>query len=206
MTDNRKTGDGKAGQGSDAKLGLHIKDDLDVIEVVPVLKNKVPSTEVPAGGFEDLTLEAVDEDGDVSTPSDAGNRDQAVVGEANLPVRAEGAGGGELRAYSGNMVEEAVDTKRLKGRMGDKMVSMGLITEDQLNVGLQEKKVSNKMLGEIFVELGFINEVELTAFLSESSGFELFDPKNTIVDGDVLALIEKEVALKYNILPLSRSI
>ena len=41
-----------------------------------------------------------------------------------------------------------------KGRMGERMVAMGLITEDQLNVALQEKKISGKMLGEILVELG----------------------------------------------------
>ena len=45
-----------------------------------------------------------------------------------------------------------------KGRMGERMVHMGLISDDQLNVALQEKKISGKMLGEILVDLGFIEE------------------------------------------------
>lgn len=92
---------------------------------------------------------------------------------------------------------------RKKGRMGDRMVELGLITEDQLNVALQEKKISGKMLGEIFVELGFITEQVLIKFLSETSGYELFDPKSIIVDGDTLAMLDKKIAQKMNVLPVS---
>lgn len=139
--------------------------------------------------------------------------------EASLPARyvrpeeknkSDAAGKGALKTYSRDIT--ATDDSaggnrdiRKKGRMGDRMVAQGLITEDQLNVALQEKKVSNKMLGEILVDLGFISEDALTAFLAESSGFELFDPKHTIVDGDALALVDKAIAIKHNMLPVSLS-
>lgn len=125
-------------------------------------------------------------------------------GDDQLPATMGGTGKSkELKTYAGNMMTESEGSQRLKGRMGDKMIAIGLITEDQLNVALQEKKISGKMLGEILVELGFITEEALTAFLADSSGFELFDPKTTIVDGDALALLEKDIALKHNILPIS---
>ncbi len=89
-----------------------------------------------------------------------------------------------------------------KGRMGERMVAMGLITEDQLNVALQEKKISGKMLGEILVELGFIDEDALSVFLAETSGFGVFDPSNTIVDGDALALLDKKIAVQHQVLPI----
>jgi general secretion pathway protein E/type IV pilus assembly protein PilB len=115
--------------------------------------------------------------------------------------------GQELRTYATGLQRKGASDDdrdiRKKGRMGDKMVEMGLITEDQLNVALQEKKISGKMLGEILVDLGFLNEEMLTSFLAESSGFDLFDPKNTIVDGDALALLEKNIAIKYSVLPVS---
>ena len=129
--------------------------------------------------------------------------------DANLPVqyRQQGGDNRALKTYSSNLqkAEESDSEVRKKGRMGDRMVAQGLITESQLNVALQEKKISGKMLGEILVELGFITEDVLTRFLAESSGFELFDPKHTIVDGDALSLLEKKVALKYNMLPISKS-
>ncbi len=91
------------------------------------------------------------------------------------------------------------------GRIGDRLVAMGLITLDQLNVALQEKKISGKMLGETLVELGFIDEAMLTSFIAESSGHEVFDPKHTIVDGEALARVEKKDAIKLQILPVSIS-
>lgn len=89
------------------------------------------------------------------------------------------------------------------GRIGDRLVSLGIITEDQLRVALQEKKVSGKLLGEVLVALSFIDDETLSGFLAESSGFGVFDPKHTILDGQALSLIEKPLAIKHQILPVS---
>ena len=159
--------------------------------------------------FQDMTLQ---DDIVVDYEVEGANTKKAPTAEELLPVRYDSVQAGKsksLKTYSRNMLAEAEGegkgNVRIKGRMGDRMVAMGLITEDQLNVALQEKKISGKMLGEIFVELGFISEEALTAFLAESSGFELFDPKHTIVDGDAIALLEKALAIKFNILPISIS-
>lgn len=92
-----------------------------------------------------------------------------------------------------------------RGRLGDRLVGMGLITADQLNVALQEKKVTGKMIGTVLVDLGFISEEILSKVLAETSGFGVFDPKATIVDGEALNLIDKQTAVKYQILPISIS-
>ncbi len=106
-------------------------------------------------------------------------------------------GGGAEGAFSG--VLEG------KGRMGERMVSQGILTVEQLNVALQEKKISGKMLGQVLVELGFIDEPTLTAFIAHDAGFEVFDAKSTIFDGDALSLMSKDEAKKMRILPVSYS-
>lgn len=88
-------------------------------------------------------------------------------------------------------------------RLGDRLVAMGVITNTQLNVALQEKKISGKMLGEVMVDLGFVTADTLTSVLAEASGFGVFDPKNTIMDGEVLEMIGKDVAVKHKILPVA---
>ena len=175
--------------------------------------------------FQDLTLEGEVIDGDVIeqepekevTEKEVTQAEPSESTESNdeqLPARYDPAQnqeqqestGRELKTYSGEIAvseEQDGDDIRRKGRIGDRLVDMGLITEDQLNVAVQEKKISGKLLGEVMVDLGFIDEETLSAFLAESSGFELFDPQNTIFDGDVLALIEKNVAVKHQILPVS---
>lgn len=133
-------------------------------------------------------------------------------GETGL-VRTSGGGDGGVPTYEGEtglapVGGEAQGGKQGgggKGRIGEQLVAMGMLTEDQLNVALQEKKFSGKMLGAILVELGFIDEETLTSFLAESSGHEVFDPKSTIVDGQALEKLPKEEAIKHQVLPVSIS-
>lgn len=108
------------------------------------------------------------------------------------------SGAGDLVA-----VRKPAEEDSPKGRIGERLVSIGLITKDQLNVAIQEKKISGKMLGQVLVDLKFITEETLSAFLAESSGFEVFNPKVTVIDGAALALIEKSAALKHQVLPVS---
>lgn len=88
-------------------------------------------------------------------------------------------------------------------RIGDELIQMGVITPDQLNVALQEKKINGKMLGQTLVDLGFIDSEILSGFLAETSGVIVFDPKATILDTDALSLIDKKMALKHMMLPFA---
>lgn len=123
--------------------------------------------------------------------------------------KAPSSGGGSQGFDSMSMtLQKKLDSEAdlgSKGRIGDRLIASGIITEDQLNVALQEKKVSSKMLGNIMVDLGFISEDVLATFLAETSGLEVFDPKHTIVDGEVLKLIDKTLAVKHQVLPIART-
>ncbi len=142
--------------------------------------------------------ESDDSGGVVATPSEENDsKPSEATGTALQTV------GGGLQTQGDASSNGAEEPGIGKGRMGERMVAMGLITDDQLNVALQEKKISGKMLGEILVELGFIEEDALTLFLAESSGFGVFDPRNTIVDGQALALLDKQVAAQHQVLPIS---
>ncbi len=88
------------------------------------------------------------------------------------------------------------------GRIGDMLVERNLISKDQLDLAFQEKSKSNKLLGELLVELGFITEQVLSAVLAESSGFQRFVPGSTMVEGEALALLPKEAATRYRAFPV----
>ncbi len=122
------------------------------------------------------------------------------VEEKSRQLVRTGGSGGALTEATG---PDGQPQQGTGGRMGERMVAQGLITNDQLNVALQEKKVTGKLLGEVLVDLGFIDEETLSAFLAQSSGFGVFDPKNTILDGEALTLIDKALAVKHQVLPVS---
>ncbi|MBI1328139.1 MAG: type II/IV secretion system protein [Alphaproteobacteria bacterium] len=88
-------------------------------------------------------------------------------------------------------------------RLGERLIEKGLINNEQLNIALREKKTSGKLLGEVMVDLNFVTEDVLTQVLAEASGYEVFDLKTTIFDGDALKLLKKEDAKRYNALPIS---
>ena len=90
-----------------------------------------------------------------------------------------------------------------KQRIGDRLVEAGVITIEQLNVAITEKKTSSKMIGQILVDLGFITEAILTQFLADAGGYQVFDPKSTIFDGEALALLSASEAHKFRVLPIA---
>jgi type IV pilus assembly protein PilB len=98
---------------------------------------------------------------------------------------------------------EIVDRDPKKARIGDVLIEKGLITQAQLNVALQEKKNSSKFLGELLVDLGFVRQVDLVDVLADLSGYGVFNPKNTIFDSNALSLIDKNIATRYQVLPIS---
>ncbi len=79
-------------------------------------------------------------------------------------------------------------------QIGHRLLSLGLISKDQLEIALLEKSRSRKMLGTILVEFGFITEDALSAVLSESMGISRFEGKSTVIDPEAARLLPKEVA------------
>ncbi len=88
-------------------------------------------------------------------------------------------------------------------RIGERLVEKGYITPEQLKVALQEKQMTGKLLGKVLVDLEFITEEQLSEVVAEAAGYDVFDPKKTIVDGEALSLLGKDEALKLRCLPVS---
>lgn len=87
-------------------------------------------------------------------------------------------------------------------RLGERLIELGLVSTDQLDVVLTEQKNTKKLLGAILVEMGFITESALAEVLAESSGTQKFDSKSTVLDSSVVRMITKDLALKHKIIPV----
>ncbi|HAU29213.1 MAG TPA: secretion system protein E [Rhodospirillaceae bacterium] len=96
-----------------------------------------------------------------------------------------------------------VSAQGQKIRIGEWLVEKGLISGDQLEVALLEQKRTQKLLGEVMVDLGFITENALAATLSESSGLERFDFRHSVLDADIVKIIPRQIAERYKILPVA---
>jgi type II secretory ATPase GspE/PulE/Tfp pilus assembly ATPase PilB-like protein len=92
---------------------------------------------------------------------------------------------------------------QLQQPLGRILVDKGVISDDQLRIALQEQNKTHQPLGRLLVRLGFLSEATIRDVLSENLGQESVDLSTIIVDPAALALIPKDVARRYQLLPLS---
>ena len=88
-------------------------------------------------------------------------------------------------------------------RLGDKLVGLGLITQDQLRIALQEQKSTGKPLGEALLALGFVTEDAMRSALADKLGEQAISLKGIVADPNALALISKTMAKRHSLFPVS---
>lgn len=86
--------------------------------------------------------------------------------------------------------------------LGQTLLAQGIISPDQLKIALTEQRKLKAPLGKILVQLGFVTEATIRDTLSESLGQVAIDLSNTIIDHEALALVPKDVARRYQVLPV----
>jgi general secretion pathway protein E/type IV pilus assembly protein PilB len=184
------------------------EDNVDPADTsAPVNPAQVPAAQQPVAEEEPLDF-VIEEDPVVAPPQPplapppqpAAEVDD-IIGETEEPQNIQPPQGGFEPIPTAQDVADAEGEGKV--RIGDRLLSAGIITQDQLNVALQEKKESGKLLGEVLVALGFVTDGALSAILAERTGFEVFDPKKTFFDSEALELVEKNTALKHQALPLT---
>ena len=92
---------------------------------------------------------------------------------------------------------------QLQQPLGRLLVEKGVISEDQLRIALQEQNKNHQPLGRLLVGLGFLSEATIRDVLSENLGQESVDLTTVIIDSAAIKLIPKDVARRYQLLPLS---
>lgn len=96
------------------------------------------------------------------------------------------------------------DDQNKRMPIGQRLMAKNLITQDQLDIALkiQRDEKSDKMLGQILVEMGLITENTLAEILAEESGVTRFDIKKSIIDPSLVKQVPKEIAVRYKAVPV----
>jgi type IV pilus assembly protein PilB len=91
----------------------------------------------------------------------------------------------------------------VRRRIGELLVSRGVVTEDQVRIALTEQNRKRDHLGKILIRLGFATEAVIRDVLGSALGYGSVDLTRVVVDSDVVQLISKDVARRYHILALT---
>ncbi len=88
--------------------------------------------------------------------------------------------------------------------MGDLLVDIGMITQEQLGIALEAQKKSKKRLGEALIEEGIITEAQLIEALEMQLGIEFVDLGNYMIDSSMSHTVPKSIARKYGVVPVRK--
>ncbi|MGK2935754.1 MAG: GspE/PulE family protein [Gemmatimonadaceae bacterium] len=89
-------------------------------------------------------------------------------------------------------------------RIGDLLVSEGLITQEQLTRAVQEQQQNGTRIGYNLIKLGFVKETDLTRLLARRYRMPAVDLKDFEVDLKVAKLVPPELSIKHQLLALKR--
>ncbi len=98
-----------------------------------------------------------------------------------------------------------MDYKRKKVRLGDVLVQSGVITEEDLQRGLERQKGSGRKLGETLVDEGITTEENIARALSKQFHYDMVDLQNTEIPQEILDLVPANVLKKHRAIPFEYS-
>ncbi|MBS4932322.1 MAG: type II secretion system protein GspE, partial [Clostridiales bacterium] len=87
-------------------------------------------------------------------------------------------------------------------RLGEMLVDVKLITEEQLAEALQLQKGSGKRLGTVLIDNGFITEAQLIEMLRVQLGIDFIDLTKVTIDPEMVNVLPKNIAQKQGIIPV----
>lgn len=93
----------------------------------------------------------------------------------------------------------------MPGRLGELLVRENLISLQQLQSAQEEQRKNGGRLGFNLTRLGYIEESELTSFLSKQYGVPSINLAEFEIDPDVIRLVPVEVAEKHQVIPVNRA-
>ena len=89
----------------------------------------------------------------------------------------------------------------MKKYIGEILVEMGYIDQDQLDMALMENKKTGIMVGEVLLRLDWITDENLRMALAVQSGAKILDTKTTNVDHGLIAKIPLSFVTGHGIFP-----
>jgi len=92
--------------------------------------------------------------------------------------------------------------KKKEKYLGEMLVIKGLVTEDQLQIMIQEQFKKKQFLGEMLVEKGLITEDDLFHTIAEQFNIELVQLADEEIDWDVTVRFSSSLIAEHKCLPL----
>ena len=100
-------------------------------------------------------------------------------------------------------VQKAAKTRTKRMLLGERLIEAGLVTKDQLELGLREQKRTGERIGEILINLGFVTQELVSSVLASEAGVTFVQLDNSLIDPAAVKCVSEAMARRYKIIPIS---
>lgn len=91
-----------------------------------------------------------------------------------------------------------------KANIGTILLDEKLVTSEQLEEALSVQETTGRRLGNILVDMGFVDEEDFCRLLSEQLGLPFFDLSFYLIDPAVVALVPEHLCERYRLIALKK--
>ncbi len=92
----------------------------------------------------------------------------------------------------------------MKKRIGDILVELGFIDENRLQMAIDETKKSGMLLGNVLLRLDWVTEEQLQMAIAIQSGAKILDIKAVTVDESLISQVPIGFAVNNNLFPIEK--
>jgi len=89
-----------------------------------------------------------------------------------------------------------------KKKLGEILLELGVISEEELRIALKEQSRTGEKLGEVITRLGFATEEEIHMAIAQQAGTRFVDLRDIIINPDALTLVPEHVAKEFKLVPI----
>ena len=91
---------------------------------------------------------------------------------------------------------------RRGGKLGQMLVSEGLLSEADLTRALKHQAADNKKLGELLIEMGVLSGTAMLSALAKHLGVKSVSLRHGLIDPAAARMIDREEAERLGVLPM----
>ena len=95
--------------------------------------------------------------------------------------------------------------QNVSARMGDILIKEDVINLNQLKTAIREQRETGQRLGETLLNLGYIDEHQLVAYLGKQYGVPAINLEQFEITSEALRSITRESAIKHRLIPVSKN-
>ena len=88
-------------------------------------------------------------------------------------------------------------------KLGEILYKAGLVKKQPLIEAIRTSRLNNERLGKVLLDLGLVNEDDLTKAVAKQFGLKYIDLDAVTIPPDVIKLIPEDIVKRHNVLPLS---